>query len=1115
MFDGAGVATLSTVAIEPLAQSQAEALSSPEDVTADDALPDPAPTGEPQFSSSDQALFDALAAYDTSAARQEIVFLSPSVRDYQQLLDGISPNVEVIILDPARDGVQQMAETLAGRTGIDAIHLIGEGTEAEMHLGASFLTQESISTRYAEQFQQIGQSLSGDADVLIYGCNFGRGPGGLSAIQTLADLTGADIAASTDRTGHISEYANWQLEISTGFIESSIVIGQATQETWEGVLATYTVTNTNDAGAGSLRQAIINANVDAGTDTIDFNIAGAGPHTITLTSALLDPILYPVLIDGWSQTGFAGTPLIRIDGASAPNGAGLSFSGTSDGSTVRGLMITGFKGATVGDGILVQTGADNITIRGNWIGTTGTGSTGVGNADDGIDVRGSGAIIGGTGTNDRNVITNNVDEGITIVGSGVTGHLIQGNIIGLDPDGSTNNGLGDVGIAIISGTGNTIGGTTAAARNVISRMVEGIEINTSNNIVQGNYIGTDATGTLNRGNRSSDGVEIQGSSTGNVIGGEALGAGNIIAFNAQNGVDVVNGSNNAIVRNSIHSNTLLGINLGAAGVTANDSGDGDTGANNLQNFPVLTTAVTTGTQITVTGTLNSTASTSFRIEFYSNATGDGTGYGEGQTLIGISDVTTNGSGNASFSPTFTATVSVGSAISATVSKLDLGDSPIETSEFAQNVTATNTAPVLDASKSPALTAINEDAGAPSGVVGTLVSQLVDFTSPAGQVDNVTDPDAGALLGIAITAADTTNGTWFYSTNNGASWNALGAVATNNARLLAADANTRLYFQPNADYNGTLTNAITFRAWDQSSGTNGSLAAITTTTETVLDTFTVSSYSNNNGTQNWTTNWIENDTAGGGAGGGNIDLPSPYLRFRPINVGDWLYRQANLSGATSATLSFDVILNAMVDSGVIAVQVSSNGGANYTTLTAITNATVTGTKSFDISSYAAANTQIRFYASVASANGIRIDDLQISYSVVGGGTTAFSSATDTASLVVNAVNDAPTITNLAGDSLAYNEGDGAVVIEQGANAVVADVDSTDFNTGTLTVSFTAGSDSAEDVLAIRNQGTGAGQIGVSGANVTYQGVTIGTFTGGSSGTNLVITLNSSATPTAVT
>ena len=129
----------------------------------------------------------------------------------------------------------------------------------------------------------------------------------------------------------------------------------------------------------------------------------------------------------------------------------------------------------------------------------------------------------------------------------------------------------------------------------------------------------------------------------------------------------------------------------------------------------------------------------------------------------------------------------------------------------------------------------------------------------------------------------------------------------------------------------------------------------------------------------------------------------------------------------------------------------------------------------------------------------------------GGTSANYDTTVT----IAAVNDAPTITNLSGDSLAYSEGDGAVVIEQSGNALVADVDCTNFDTGTLTVSIPAGGDSAEDVLSIQNQGTGAGQIGVSGSNVTYGGVTIGTFTGGSGGSNLVITLNASATPTAVT
>ncbi len=110
------------------------------------------------------------------------------------------------------------------------------------------------------------------------------------------------------------------------------------------------------------------------------------------------------------------------------------------------------------------------------------------------------------------------------------------------------------------------------------------------------------------------------------------------------------------------------------------------------------------------------------------------------------------------------------------------------------------APVLDPTKSPVLSAIDEDAATPVGAVGTLVSSLVAFATPAGQIDNVTDEDVGALLGIAVTAADTSNGTWFYSIDAGATWADLGAVTDTSARLLAADANTRLYFQPNAKQN---------------------------------------------------------------------------------------------------------------------------------------------------------------------------------------------------------------------------------------------------------------------------------------------------------------------------
>ena len=258
----------------------------------------------------------------------------------------------------------------------------------------------------------------------------------------------------------------------------------------------------------------------------------------------------------------------------------------------------------------------------------------------------------------------------------------------------------------------------------------------------------------------------------------------------------MNGTNNAIVRNSIHSNTFLGIDLGS-------------GANNDQNFPVLTSAVTNGTQITVEGTLNSIANTSFRIEIYSNVTGDPTGYGEGQTLIGILDVGTDSFGNASFSSVLSASVSAGSAISATVSQLDMGDAEIETSEFAQNVIATatgNTAPDLSGAGFH-LTSISEDT-----IINNGDLVLAIIASAGG--DPITDADAGALEGIAIFSLSDSNGTWEYDIGSG--WNPVGSVSVATSLLLRDTDSLR--FVPNTNWNGT--ELFSFAAWDQTSGTAG-------------------------------------------------------------------------------------------------------------------------------------------------------------------------------------------------------------------------------------------------------------------------------------------------------
>ncbi len=272
------------------------------------------------------------------------------------------------------------------------------------------------------------------------------------------------------------------------------------------------------------------------------------------------------------------------------------------------------------------------------------------------------------------------------------------------------------------------------------------------------------------------------------------------------------------------------------------------------------------------------------------------------------------------------------------------------------------------------------------------------------------------------------------------------------------------------------------------------------TETVKDTFSSTSYSNNNGTQSWSTSWSETDAGGSGASGGDVRVNSGQLRIDTDTVGNAISRGVDLSRATSATLTFNYT-NSLSGADRLELRVSTDGGTTYRTLSSgvFSNSTNTGsgTASFDLSGYMSANTKIQFIVTgTGGGDRLYVDNVQVSYET-------------------GPTNNAPTISNLSGDRLSYSEGAGAVVVDQGGNALVVDADSANFDTGTLTVSIPVGAEPTEDVLSIRNQGTGTGEIGVSGNTVTYGGVNIGTVTGGAGGNNLVVSFNGNATPTAVT
>jgi hypothetical protein len=347
--------------------------------------------------------------------------------------------------------------------------------------------------------------------------------------------------------------------------------------------ATFTVVNTNDSGAGSLRQAILDSNGTAATNMIAFNIPGTGLQLIKLLSALPE-VIRPVTIDGFTQPGASANTLangnnanwlIELDGMmTGANSLGLRLGATD--SSVRGLRIANFQR----QGIYIS--GDNCVVAGCFIYSNRFGGIQLEEAEQ--------SVVGGTARSDRNVISGNSSAGIIF------------------DDGATFNQ------------------------------------------VSGNFIGTNPSGTGSLGNQGW-GIYLTGHTSDARIGGTNAAEGNVIAFNSSGGVQVefFLASNISIRGNRIFSNGGLGIDLGfPPGVSTNDLGDADFGANQLQNFPLITNAAINAVSTAVQGRLNSLPNTRYVLDLYASAGCDPSGYGEGQFYLGQSSVTTDSNGNANF-----------------------------------------------------------------------------------------------------------------------------------------------------------------------------------------------------------------------------------------------------------------------------------------------------------------------------------------------------------------------------------------------------------------------------------------------------------------------------------
>jgi len=715
-------------------------------------------------------------------------------------------------------------------------------------------------------------------------------------------FTGFVTATATNlTTGDTSEFSNAVTRAS-----ASLVVDTTSDANLDAC--------TTAAGDCSLRGAITKANTTAGADTISFAIPGTGVQTIAATSALpiiteavtidgptTGPAAPTILINGAGAGagvhglrvntsnviirdlaigGFTGTG-IRLESGSGhaieacyvgvdpngttrrANGVGIQLLGPTTASTIGGSTAAArnIVSGNTGAGVIISSGANTNTVRGNYIGITATGAAALSNGGQGVLVNSFGdtiagnvisgntatglhivgdgtaatatitvqaniiglnatgtakvanrtgmeinsrdnVTVGGLATNLRNTVSGNTTEGISILNSiaGNDGITIQGNFIGSNSAGSTGLGNGGRGI-FVGGTGDQI-----LSNSIAGNGNNGIELfNATGVLIQQNNIGSTANGNLGSGVFLSNGAKnnfIGGTATDTYTAAQAKG--NFIAGN-RTGVSVFSGANdatgNSIRGNTIEANTALGININGNGVsgdavTTNDLNDPDTGNNNGQNFPVITSATALRGDTVISGTLNSVAASTYVIDLYSNAAADPSGFGEGSTGLGsVSVITGAGVNTVPFTLTVTGSLA-GRSISATATRVATGD----TSEFSRalaagavigiptvtsftpasgprgtivTLTGTNFTGATAVSfnginttlftvNSPTQITATVPAGASSGLVrvttpGGTSASATGFTVTAGYVvTNINNTNAGSLR-EALTFANTTTG----------------------------------------------------------------------------------------------------------------------------------------------------------------------------------------------------------------------------------------------------------------------------------------------------------------------------------------------------------------------
>ncbi|MDD4905243.1 MAG: DUF4347 domain-containing protein, partial [Methylobacter tundripaludum] len=390
MFDGAAAATAADVTVQdapPTADQTAQAADAKALLDAAAAVPPAAEAAQPM----------AATAPPAATAQHEILFVDGRVQDYQAVVAAAAPSAEVVVLDPYRDGVVQIAEALQGRTGIDSISIVSHGDSGLLLLGDVGLFNGNMD-KYTSELQTIGNALTANGDILLYGCDVGAGSGGQAFIDTLAAITGADVAASINSTGATGLGGDWNLEITTGTIDYSSALDVSQLANYDHLMHTASVNS-----AAQLQTAITTGNTDGADDiiTLTGNITFASAAE-AITINVTDGHTMTIIGGGFTLSGGNLARVLKIDAGTVDiqnltitNGLAVGNGGSGNTGGAGGAGTDGLGGAIYNAGTLTISGS---TITGNKAsGGGGGGGSPAMYVGGGGGGGGFGSGVGGTG----------------------------------------------------------------------------------------------------------------------------------------------------------------------------------------------------------------------------------------------------------------------------------------------------------------------------------------------------------------------------------------------------------------------------------------------------------------------------------------------------------------------------------------------------------------------------------------------------------------------------------------------------------------------------------------------------------------------------------------------